>query len=137
MRKRERVRTTTWQRRRAYQATISISSPESWFRPKQSSSPKRKEKRNHCKSRFSATMLNWWGDLRDLWFSNGNCLAVSREEEKGSSNLLCLWALGEWVYFVGGRWLCLCLLYALVLYFLSETSLFFLFFFNIRISFIL
>ena len=30
-------------------------------------------------------MANWWGDLRDLCFSNGNCLAVSREEEKGSS----------------------------------------------------
>ena len=27
---------------------------------------KKERKRNHCKSRFSATMANWWGDLRDL-----------------------------------------------------------------------
>ena len=26
----------------------------------------KKRKRNHYKSRFSATMANWWGDMRDL-----------------------------------------------------------------------
>ncbi|KAK7836857.1 hypothetical protein CFP56_021941 [Quercus suber] len=48
-------------------------------------------KKKKEKETAGATMANWWGDLRDLI---GNCLAVPREEEKGSKvNLLNDWEL--------------------------------------------